>query len=114
MMVLWSFLLRQFGLGKIVAIGAIVTALISGLGGAYVKGRYDCASKYQLAEQSKTIRALSKQLADREDEQNFSNELFNNFSTIESANDVVEARLKAQSVSGCVDADWLRVLTELE
>jgi hypothetical protein len=110
----WSFILKQFGIGKILAVGAIALSTVSVLGGVYLKGRFDCASKYELAQRDATIADLHKQLIDREDEYAFGMDLFEQFQKVELKNDEIETRLSELPVTGCIDAGWLRGLTGIE
>jgi hypothetical protein len=112
----WQAIVSYFGLGKLIASGAIILSVVAAFGGAYLKGRYDCASKYELASRDVAIAELKKQLLDRADEVQYGVDLFDQFQIVEARNDEVEAILSELPVSGpsCIDANWLRGLSELE
>jgi hypothetical protein len=111
---IWSWLVGLLGLGRLVAVLAAAGALLAGAVGFYVKGRMDCVSKYELAQRDATIAHLNDQIANLQDAEAHSGELYREYVQFEEHNNEVEARLLARPVDGCIDADWLRDLANIE
>lgn len=114
-MIVWTFLVQMFGLGRLLAVGFAVVSTISLLGGAYIKGRLDCVSKAEHQSALAKIELQQTLINELRDAALFAEQLQKDFATAEKANDDVSNELLGPVApgSGCADSGWLRKLDKL-
>ena len=116
MSTIWLWLLAKFGLGKLIAAGAIIVTVIAFITGVYAKGYYSCVSKYELAAKNAQIADLKSQILIMEEAAIYGAALEKNYGEAERKNDKITEEILATNFTGtgCLTPGFLQNLRRLQ